>query len=89
MFEEFKVWGPYTIISGTVKRRRVVLQDKKNYRKKTSMNYARYLMCLKENRLLSSDEEVDHIDENPLNDSIDNLQILSKPENHKKHYKKS
>lgn len=39
------------------------------------------------NRHLSYDEEVDHIDENKLNDSIDNLQILSKSENIKKHFK--
>jgi hypothetical protein len=38
-------------------------------------------MCIKEGRILSKDEEVDHIDNDSLNDSIDNLQILTKKEN--------
>lgn len=43
-----------------------------------SMYYSRYLMCVKEKRILRKDEEVDHIDNNQLNDRIENLQILTK-----------
>ena len=45
---------------------------------------ARHLMELKEERPLESWEHVDHVDEDPFNDHIDNLQILSKGENSKK-----
>ena len=51
---------------------------------RTSMSYARYLVCIREERWLDAEEEVDHIDDNKLNDDIDNLQLLSKPENIRK-----
>lgn len=51
------------------------------------MTYARYLMCIKEGRWLNRDEHVDHIDDNRLNDTIDNLQILSQAENNSKNSK--
>lgn len=43
--------------------------------------YARYLVAVKLGRFLEADETVDHIDENPSNDTIDNLQILSLRDN--------
>lgn len=52
----------------------------------TSTAYARYLMSVKLKRYLhDDDEEVDHIDNDFTNDSIDNLQILSGSENTKKY----
>lgn len=39
--------------------------------------YSRYLMEQKLGRYLDKDETVDHIDRNKLNDSIENLQILT------------
>jgi hypothetical protein len=56
----------------------------KNDNSRTSMSYARYLMCCKLERFLLKNEHVDHIDNNPLNDVIDNLQILTPKENNKK-----
>jgi hypothetical protein len=41
-------------------------------------------MCQKENRILEDWEEVDHIDDNTMNDNIDNLQILTRTENERK-----
>lgn len=55
--------------------------------KRTTISYARYLMSIKEGRILDSNEEVDHIDEDRINDSIDNLQILNGTENKKKYAK--
>lgn len=64
--------------------------DKKNNRtiiklqrgdKKYSTLYARYLLAVKLGRYLTKDETVDHIDNNPLNDSVDNLQVLTREEN--------
>ena len=45
---------------------------------------SRHLMELKEERSLESLEHVDHVDEDPFNDHIDNLQILSNGENSRK-----
>ena len=52
-----------------------------NIKKRTTVSYARYLMSIHLGRFLTKEEHVDHIDENRSNDSIDNLQILSKQEN--------
>lgn len=49
--------------------------------KDTTMNYARYLVCLKEKRILDRNEDVHHRDENKLNDSLNNLEI----KDHSKH----
>lgn len=42
----------------------------------TLISYARYLMSVKEGRYLETYEEVDHIDEDGTNDTLENLQIL-------------
>lgn len=42
-------------------------------------------MCVKLGRMLRSNEHVDHIDNDKTNDSIDNLQILSRKENLRKY----
>lgn len=47
---------------------------------RTTIAYAKYLLTVKHNRLLTSNEEADHIDEDCTNDCIDNLQILTKEE---------
>lgn len=48
---------------------------------KTSVSYARYLMSCHLKRFLTLDEQVDHIDNDKLNDTIENLQILTIAEN--------
>lgn len=63
-------------------RRTVLLV--RNDNTKTSTSYARYLMSINLNRYLQENEHVDHIDNNKLNDSIENLQILSLEENNTK-----
>jgi hypothetical protein len=52
--------------------------------KRMTMSFARYLMSCKLQRKLKKIEEVDHINENKEDDSINNLQILSKPAHRKK-----
>ena len=47
---------------------------------RTTIAYARYLMCVKIGYILSSEYEVDHIDRDCSNDEIDNLQILTREE---------
>jgi hypothetical protein len=56
----------------------------KDSEERTTISYARYLMSVSLGRLLLSDEHVDHIDNNKLNDAIENLQILTPEENMRK-----
>lgn len=49
--------------------------------KKTSVSYARYLLSCKIGKFIEPGFHVDHIDGNKLNDSISNLQILTKKDN--------
>lgn len=49
-----------------------------------TISYARYLMSVKLKRLLTRFEHVDHIDNNSMNDTLDNLQILTPEENNNK-----
>lgn len=65
-------------------RRHVCLVDS-TMTKRKSISYARYLMCVKEGRILGPNEEVDHIDNDKTNDSIDNLQILTPEQNRAKY----
>lgn len=52
----------------------------------SSTSYARYLMSVKLGRLLhKEDEQVDHIDGDPTNNTYENLQIITKEENLKKY----
>lgn len=76
VYEGYKIYGPY----GS-HRKIMVLYSLKH---RTTMSYARYLMSLKLGRELRADEEVDHIDDDCLNDDIDNLQVLTPEQNQEK-----
>lgn len=47
----------------------------------TSTAYARYLLACHLGRFLTTEEQVDHIDNDKTNDVVENLQILSHSEN--------
>jgi hypothetical protein len=66
-----KVYGPYMY-----KGRRQVTVERDDG-SKCSMTYARFLYQEHVGRVLGPEEHVDHIDEDRLNDSIDNFQILT------------
>lgn len=55
--------------------------------KRSTILYSRYLMEKKMGRELSYDETVDHVDEDPTNDSIENLQVISRSENAQKYHR--
>ena len=59
-------------------RKRVDLVNTESDR--TTIAYARYLMCVKVGYVISNEYEVDHIDRDCSNDEIDNLQILTREE---------
>ena len=71
-----------------------IYTDHKNHRaiiklyrgeKRYSTLYARYLLAVKLGRYLTATETVDHIDNDPTNDDVDNLQILTRDENTRKY----
>lgn len=76
MFEKYKIYGPYG------KRRKMIALVSPEYR--TTMSYARYLMSLYVGRELTSEEEVDRVDDDCTNDVIENLQILTPEQNREK-----
>lgn len=58
----------------------------KTQKQRTTISYARYLVCVNEKRILSKNEHVDHIDGDKTNDTINNLQILSQKDNMRKSF---
>jgi hypothetical protein len=73
-----KVYGPYTRKDG---RQHVIIYD--NGKRKT-VSYPKYLLETKLGRLLLPDETCDHIDNDHTNNSLDNLQVLTRSDNVKK-----
>lgn len=63
-------------------RRRVDLVNGKYDR--TTISYAKYLVCVNRAELLPYGYEVDHIDKDCCNDTLDNLQVLSVDEHKEK-----
>ena len=76
---------PYNNYTGYI----VTSKDNRKYlclvhstdKSRTTISYARYLISVKEKRVLLPTEDVDHKDEDKTNDSLDNLQILTKSNN--------
>lgn len=62
--------------------------DRRGALKRKTISYARYLMSVKEKRVLDKNEHVDHKDNDKTNDDIDNLQIMTLAENNVKEAKR-
>lgn len=79
-----KVYGPYTRPDG---RKHVIVV----YTNKTrdTISYSKYLLEQHLGRKLESWETVDHINEDFTDDRLENLQILSRPDNAKKSSKQA
>ncbi len=76
-----KVWGPYEYTTAGKTRQLVNLRENG---KMSSMSYPRWLMECHLGRRLTDDETVDHIDEDPTNESVSNYQLLSLVDNIRK-----
>lgn len=78
-----KINGPYLrhkSLSNITNTRRIIILTYEDGTKSTK-SYARHLMEEKLGRSLTKEETVDHIDGNSLNDSENNLRILSRRDN--------
>lgn len=75
-------WKYGYIVINSEKRKTLILFN--NHNDRSSTQYARYLLAVKLKRFLTEEETVDHIDGDKTNDSLENLQILSKADNIRK-----
>jgi len=75
-------WKKGYLNTNTEGRKTLTLYN--SHKDRSSTQYARYLLAIKEGRFLTSDEHADHKDEDKTNDDINNLQILSILENNRK-----
>lgn len=71
MYENYKIYGPYTAKDG---RQRIIAIDENNI--KHTISYPKYILECHLGRYLTKEEQIDHIDGNPLNNDISNLQII-------------
>lgn len=74
-----KVYGPYFRKDG---RQHVIIYENK---KRTTISYSKYLLEQKLGRKLLPNETCDHIDGDFSNNSLENLQVLSRADNVRKH----
>lgn len=86
MYPYNEKWKSGYLVTNKQNRKTVILVNSKNDR--TSTQYARYLKAVQLKRFLTPEETVDHIDNDKTNDSLDNLQILTRAENIAKANKK-
>lgn len=81
-FEGHTVYGP--VLHSKNGRRYMHLINDQDKSKRWSTSLARYMMSVHLGRLLSKEEQVDHINNDPTDDRIENFQLLSQLENIKK-----
>ncbi len=72
-----KIYGPY--VDNNTNRRIIIIDGK-------TISYAKYLWE-QANGPVPYGYEVDHIDDDSMNDCLDNYQLLTKAENIRKHHK--
>lgn len=79
-YKGYKVYGPYPDRSQPGR----LIMTLVSPTRRTTTPYPRYLMALKLGRLLTALEHVDHINDDRSDNRIENLQILTPAENHRK-----
>ena len=73
------IWKHAYVVKNRENRNMVCLVN--DYKDRTTISLARYKMAIKLGRMLDSNEQVDHIDNDKTNDDINNLQLLTPEEN--------
>jgi endogenous inhibitor of DNA gyrase (YacG/DUF329 family) len=81
----FNEWKSAYLVTNRENRKMVILYT--SHSERTTISYARYILSIKHKRKLNKNEEADHINNNKTDDSIRNLQILTKEQNNKKRRK--
>src|ERR1700686_4619780 len=77
----FKNYTCYKSFHKGMQRWQVMLAGKVSRRTERTILYSKYLMSIKVGRILSEEEQVDHVDGNKVNDEILNLEIVTGEEN--------
>lgn len=80
----FEEYACYKNFHKKMQRWQVCLIHKDGHRK--TILYSKYKMCIHLGRILSKEEEVDHIDGDKLNDDIKNLEVVTKKDNRRRQY---
>lgn len=75
-------WKNGYLVTNPEGRKTLILYN--SHTDRSSTQYARYLLAVKEGRYLTSDEEADHIDNDKTNDRIGNLRITTSEANRQK-----
>lgn len=83
----FLEYNCYKVFHKKMNRWQLCYVNKTDKKERRTITYAKYLMCIKMGRILTRQEEVDHIDNDKTNDDINNLQIITQAENTYKHHK--
>lgn len=83
--EVFKEYVCYKNFHKKMGRWQVCLVDTKDTSKRRTLLYSKYLMSIEVGRILTREEEVDHIDGDKSNDSIGNLEIVTRLGNEKRY----
>lgn len=78
MYENYKIYGPYTAKDG---RLRIIGVDENG--KNHTISYPKYLMEMHLGRYLETDEQIDHINGDFTDNRIENIQILKLGEHQK------
>lgn len=85
-YKEFGFKAVYMRFNKCTGRNQVILV--RNDGSLTGMSYAKYVYTSYHKCKIEKGDEIDHIDDNKLNDDISNLQVLSKSENARKNKKR-
>lgn len=80
LYNNYRLYGPYK--SKQDNRLRVVLVHELTRAQKT-ISYPKYLVEIKLNRHLDTNDTVHHIDGNPLNNDLSNLTVLNRSQHSK------
>lgn len=86
IYKNYKIYGPYTRKDG---RQHVILVSNKD---RKTVSYPKYIVELHLGRYLSTNETVDHIDNDFTNNSLENLRVVDRVRHAKedaKRHKKS